>query len=117
MPRSRARAVAIALRRQRDPTPLPPWLILLAALAAGLAAAQAQAPTPLLPPGAGGERQTAAIGPLPVENPDIPGATKLRANPDPGVEVAPPGVGGTMAVIPPPGMEGGNQPVITRSKP
>ncbi|MBV9748278.1 MAG: hypothetical protein JO157_05650, partial [Acetobacteraceae bacterium] len=94
MPRSRARAVAIALRRQRDPAPLPPWLFLLAALAAGVAAAHAQAPAPLLPPGAGGERQAAPIGAPPVENPDIPGATKTRANPDPGIEVAPPGVGG-----------------------
>ncbi len=108
----RARAVAIALRRQRDPEPWLPWLALLAALVAGAAAVRAQTPVPLLPQGAGGERQAAPIGPPPVENPDIPGTTKSRANPDPGIVVAPPGTSGTRTVIPPPGMEGGNQPVI-----
>ena len=116
MPRPRSRAVAIARRRRRDPVPWLPWLILLLALLVGVQTAEGQTPVPLVPPGAN-VVQSAPVGPLSVDQPNIPGATKSRANPDPGVMAASPSIGGTMSVIPPPGMEGGNQPVIIRSKP
>lgn len=110
MSRPRSHAVAITRRRRRDPAPWLPWLLLLLALLVGAETAQGQAPGPLIPPGAN-TAQTAPVGPLPVERPDIPGATKPRANPDPGIMAAPPSTGGTVSAIPPPGMQGGNQPV------
>ncbi len=116
MPRPPSRAVAIARRRRPDPAPWLPWLLLLLALLVGAETAQGQTLAPLVPPGAK-IVQPAPVGPLPVEQPNIPGATKPRANPDPGIVAAPPSIGGTMSVIPPPGMQGGNQPVITGSKP
>ncbi len=112
----RPRSSAIARRRRPDPGPWLPWLLLLLALLVGAESAQGQTLVPLTLPRAK-IVQPAAIGSLLVEQPDIPGAVTSRVNPDPGIVAAPPGIGGTMSIIPPPGMQGGNQPVITGSKP
>ena len=124
----RARAVAIALRRRR-PQPQPDWMWLLLAvlLALGLMLADplraqtsvpppgtlpstpAERVAPTLPPGAGGDTQSAR--PLPETSAKPP---VMRPPATGNMPVIAPPAAGTMPVIPPPGSAGGEKGIAPK---